>query len=116
MIEAILWILFIAACLLVSTVILLQEGKGGGLGEAFGGVGQQTFGVKAAGINKFTAYVSIVVVLLAIAITLLRSGTSMEFAEPPPAPTVPGLGEPGETAPAGGAGGQPAGGETGENP
>jgi preprotein translocase subunit SecG len=90
MLEAILWILFILACVLVGVVILLQEGKGGGLSEAFGGVGQQTFGVKAEGINKFTGWVSLVVVVLAIVITRVRSGdTVVELAETPPAEIAP---------------------------
>ena len=87
--EAILWILFVLACVLVSTVILLQEGKGGGLSEAFGGVGQQTFGVKAEGINKFTGWVSFIVVVLAIVITRVRSGESVVPFAPPPAAQAP---------------------------
>lgn len=74
MIESILWVLFTVCCVLVCAVILLQEGKGGGLGEAFGGAGAQTFGVKAEGINKFTAWVACIVIVLAIAITNMRSG------------------------------------------
>ncbi len=84
MIEPILWILFVLACVLVGVVILLQEGKGGGLSEAFGGVGQQTFGVKAEGINKFTGWVSLVVVVLAIVITKVRTGdTAVQLVDPP---------------------------------
>ena len=84
--EAILWILFVLACVLVSTVILLQEGKGGGLSEAFGGVGQQTFGVKAEGINKFTGWVSFIVVVLAVVITRIRTGDSVVNFAPASAP------------------------------
>ena len=40
--------------LLLIVVILLQESKGGGLAEAFGGIGAETFGVKSGGINRFT--------------------------------------------------------------
>jgi preprotein translocase subunit SecG len=97
--EAILWVLFVLACVLVSTVILLQEGKGGGLSEAFGGVGQQTFGVKAEGINKFTGWVSFVVVVLAIVITRLRTEESVvPFAPSPPAQGAPDSLEPGAPA------------------
>jgi len=105
--EAILWILFVLACVLVSTVILLQEGKGGGLSEAFGGVGQQTFGVKAEGINKFTGWVSFIVVVLAIVITRVRSGESVVSFAPPAqqAPADAGAAPvdagPGASAPAG---------------
>ncbi len=106
MFETILWIIFVVACCIVSFVILLQEGKGGGLGEAFGGAGQQTFGVKAAGINRFTGAVSLVVVVIAIAITLIRSDSStLAFSEPVAPlglPTDGAPAEPGGTAPAGG--------------
>lgn len=52
--KLVLWILLFGSALLMSVVILLQESKGGGLAEAFGGVGAETFGVKSGGINKFT--------------------------------------------------------------
>lgn len=48
------WILFFASAVLMTVIILLQEPKGGGLAEAFGGVGAETFGVKSGGINRFT--------------------------------------------------------------
>ena len=53
-IRILLWVLLFGSALLMSVVILLQESKGGGLAEAFGGVGAETFGVKSGGINKFT--------------------------------------------------------------
>jgi preprotein translocase subunit SecG len=86
MIESILWVLFMMGCVLVTGVILLQEGKGGGLGEAFGGAGAQTFGVKAEGISKFTAYVASGVVVIAILITQIRSaggGVTATLADAP---------------------------------
>jgi protein translocase SecG subunit len=48
------WVLFFLSAVLLTVVILLQESKGGGLAEAFGGVGAETFGVKSGGINRFT--------------------------------------------------------------
>ena len=53
-IRVILWIVFFGTAVLFAVIILLQEGKGGGLAEAFGGVGAETFGVKSGGINRFT--------------------------------------------------------------
>jgi preprotein translocase subunit SecG len=118
MFESILWVLFIFACLIVSGVILLQEGKGGGLGEAFGGAGQQTFGVKAAGINKFTGWVALAVVVLAVLITLVRgeSGVIVDgAAEPPAIPAgMPDAGAPPAGATTGAPGGAPAGEPGGE--
>ncbi|GDY01507.1 hypothetical protein LBMAG49_08360 [Planctomycetota bacterium] len=48
------WLLFFVSSVLLIIVVLLQESKGGGLSEAFGGVGAETFGVKSGGINKVT--------------------------------------------------------------
>jgi protein translocase SecG subunit len=48
------WFLFFASAVLMTIVVLLQESKGGGLAEAFGGTGAETFGVKTGGINRFT--------------------------------------------------------------
>ncbi|MCA8965813.1 MAG: preprotein translocase subunit SecG, partial [Planctomycetes bacterium] len=48
------WILFFLSAVLMTVVVLLQESKGGGLAEAFGGTGAETFGVKSGGINRFT--------------------------------------------------------------
>jgi preprotein translocase subunit SecG len=48
------WLLFFLSAVLLTIVVLLQESKGGGLAEAFGGMGAETFGVKSGGINRFT--------------------------------------------------------------
>ena len=74
--EPILWVIFTLGCIGVSGIILIQEGKGGGLGDAFGGAGAQTFGVKAAGIAKVTGYMAGGLVVVALAIALLRSDRS----------------------------------------
>ena len=67
----IFWILFfVSACLLIF-VILLQEPKGGGLAEAFGGMGAETFGVKSSGVNRFTVIVAAVFLLSAVVIQIL---------------------------------------------
>ncbi len=67
------WILFfLSACLLIF-IILLQEPKGGGLAEAFGGMGAETFGVKSAGVNRFTMIVASVFVLSAVLIHVFGS-------------------------------------------
>ncbi len=65
-IHILLWVLFFASSVLLSIIILLQEGKGGGLAQAFGGVGAETFGVKSGGINKFTFALAGVFVVSAI--------------------------------------------------
>lgn len=62
------WILFFLSALVMIVIILLQEGKGGGLADAFGGMGAETFGVKSGGINRFTFAVAGVFIASAIVI------------------------------------------------
>ena len=62
------WVLFFLSSVLLIAVILLQEGKGGGLAEAFGGVGAETFGVKSGGINKVTMTLAAVFCISALVI------------------------------------------------
>jgi len=48
------WILFFFSAAFMTPLILRQESKCGGLAEAFGGMGAETFGVKSGGINKLS--------------------------------------------------------------
>jgi preprotein translocase subunit SecG len=63
-----LYILFIVSAIVLVVVILLQEGKGGGLTGALGVSGQQTFGVGASGINKFTGWTGAIFLVTALGI------------------------------------------------
>ncbi len=113
---SLLWILFVLSALLLSLLILIQEGKGGGLAEAFGGQGAETFGVKATGVNYFTGGVAALMFLCAILINKCAYQTGgVHFApassqstpaNPNPTGTNPGDGGSGGTsgsqAPAGG--------------
>jgi protein translocase SecG subunit len=74
-VVVLLWIaLFLSAVLLIF-VVLIQEGKGGGLAAALGGAGTEAFGVKAGGINKFTAIVAAIFLLSAILLAAIRPTT-----------------------------------------
>ncbi|MBL8899972.1 MAG: preprotein translocase subunit SecG [Planctomycetes bacterium] len=53
-----MYLVIIGASLLLIAVVLLQEGKGGGFGDAFGGMGTETFGARVGGVNKFTASIA----------------------------------------------------------
>ncbi|KAA3609561.1 MAG: preprotein translocase subunit SecG [Planctomycetota bacterium] len=66
--EFLLYTIFFLAALLLTLIVLVQEGKGGGLTDAFGSSGQETFGVRAGGINRFTFGVFAVFVLSAMLI------------------------------------------------
>ena len=54
------YILFIIAAIVLVVVVLLQEGRGGGFGEALGSHGRETFGVGSKGINTFTGWTAAV--------------------------------------------------------
>ena len=60
MLETLLYIFFVMSAIVLIVVILLQEGRGGGFGQALGEHGQQTFGVAAQGIHKFTMWMAII--------------------------------------------------------
>jgi len=69
--HILLGVLFLVICFLLIIIILLQKGKGGGLGAAFGGMGSSAFGTRTG--DVFT-WVTIVLtglfLLLAIATNL----------------------------------------------
>ena len=66
MIDVLLYIAFVLFAIVLIVVILLQEGRGGGFGQALGEHGQQTFGVAAQGIHKFTMWVAILFLASAV--------------------------------------------------
>ena len=71
MIEILLYIVFVLSAIVLIIVVLLQEGRGGGFGQALGEHGQQTFGVAASGIHKFTLGVAGVFLASAVLIHAL---------------------------------------------
>ncbi len=72
MVITLLYIVFVLAAIVLITVVLIQEGKGGGLGDAFGGQAQQSFGVGAKGVNRFTSYVATAFLACAVMIHILH--------------------------------------------
>ncbi len=64
--TTLLYIIFVLSAIVLIVVILLQEGRGGGFGQALGEGGQQTFGVGAKGINTFTGYTAAVFLVSAL--------------------------------------------------
>jgi preprotein translocase subunit SecG len=67
------YLIFILSAIVLIVVILLQEGKGGGFGgESLGGHGQQTFGVAAGGIQKFTGVTALVFLASAVTIHIIN--------------------------------------------
>jgi preprotein translocase subunit SecG len=71
-ITTILYVLFAIDAVLLVTIVLLQEGKGGGLGGAFGGAGGEIFGHGAGGINKATGILAGVLFVIAVGIAVIE--------------------------------------------
>ena len=92
--RVILFIAFIASSLFLIVIILLQEGKGGGLAGAFGGMGGEAFGVGTGGINKATSLLAAIFIGTAIILGATQS-TSLapESDQPVQEQPVDGAGE-----------------------
>lgn len=71
-ITTILYVLFAIDSILLIGIVLLQEGKGGGLGAAFGGAGGEIFGHGVGGINKATGILATVLFAIAVGIALIE--------------------------------------------
>jgi len=114
--TTLLYIVFVLAAIVLIVVILLQEGRGGGFGQALGDHGQQTFGVGAKGINTFTGYTAAVFLVSALVLHAMNRGSAptsvMDTIGPEDVYNPAGVGaapSPGDSGPAGGA---PSGGGT----
>ena len=91
MLAVFLYIVFVLAAIVLIVVILLQEGRGGGFGQALGEHGQQTFGVAAQGIHKFTMWVAFFFLASAVTLHVLNrsegEGSVLDTAVTPADPT-----------------------------
>ena len=87
-IKSVMMFLLMFGALLLMLIVLIQEPKGGGLSSAFGGVGAETFGVQTGGVNKFTAWVAGIWMLLAVLFAAIREdggeAPSLRDTEAPP--------------------------------
>ncbi|MDY6913898.1 MAG: preprotein translocase subunit SecG, partial [Planctomycetota bacterium] len=75
--------LFIVICLLLIMVILLQKGRGGGLGAMFGGAGSSAFGTRTGDVFTW------VTVVLTAMFLLMAIGTTLIFRPKPQTVDVP---------------------------
>ena len=71
-----LYIVFVLSAIVLVTVILLQEGQGGGFTDALGSAGKQAFGVKARGIQSFTGFVAVLWIVSGLGIHLMNRSQS----------------------------------------
>jgi preprotein translocase subunit SecG len=109
--STLLYIVFVLAAIVLVVVVLLQEGRGGGLTDALGTSGQQTFGVGASGINRFTGITAAVFLGSALMIHFVNRQTTSVFGPDEAPPPIPASSTPipGGAQPSGG-GSQDAGG------
>ena len=84
--------LFVLTCLILSLVILLQQGRGGDIASAFGGSSSQAaFGARSGAtlLTKATSIAAALFMILALALSIIgQRGTSSVVsgtAAPPPA-------------------------------
>ena len=114
LVRGIITVLFVAICVLLIVVILLQKGRGGGLAGAFGGAGgYSAFGAKTG--DVFT-WITIALTTMFVLVAIVGNYTFVPEEPPPPTPTVapaeapdPGGQVPAEPAPIGARGtNQPA--------
>ena len=68
-------IIHIFVCLVLMFVVLLQQGKGGGMGSAFGGASAQVFGGSGAGniLTRATAICAGIFMLTSVSLAYLSS-------------------------------------------
>jgi len=72
-----LTILYVFVCTFLIFVVLLQAGRGGGMGAAFGGGSQSVFGGAGAGnfLTKLTVVMAALFMLLSATLAFLSSGS-----------------------------------------
>jgi preprotein translocase subunit SecG len=68
-------ILHVFVCLVLMFVVLLQQGKGGGMGSAFGGASAQVFGGSGAGniLTRATAICAGIFMLTSVSLAYMSS-------------------------------------------
>lgn len=101
--QTFLSIVHVVACIFLILVVLLQQGRGGGLGSAFGGGsgGQQVFGGRGAGnlLTRLTAAFAIVFMGTSVTLAYLASAGDIKLKAKPSTTTAPTQQLPAATAP-----------------
>ena len=87
-------VVFFLSAVLLMVIVLLQEGKGGGLASALGGQGAETFGVSSGGVNKVTLWLAGIFLVSALGHTMAYKSTVQLLRD-----ENRGRPEPGRTAP-----------------
>ncbi|MDI1451153.1 preprotein translocase subunit SecG [Polyangium sp. 6x1] len=80
MLTTLLNVIHVIVCIFLILVVLLQQGRGGGLGSAFGG-GAQVFGGRGAGnfMTRLTAICAAIFMLTSMSLAYLSSAGDREL-------------------------------------
>src|ERR1043165_7918643 len=75
MLQTFIDIIHVFVCIVLMLVVLLQQGKGGGMGAAFGGGTAQVFGGRGAGniLTRATAICAAIFMLTSVSLAYLSS-------------------------------------------
>src|SRR5262245_57885597 len=75
MLQTFINIIHVFVCMVLIAVVLLQQGKGGGMGAAFGGATTQVFGGRGAGniLTRATAVCAAIFMLTSVSLAYLSS-------------------------------------------
>jgi len=81
MLQTFLNIVHIFVCFFLILVVLLQQGRGGGMGSAFGGASAQVFGGRGAGnfLTRLTAICAVVFMGTSMSLAYLSSAGDREL-------------------------------------
>jgi len=101
LITVLCYILFVVAAIVLIVVVLLQEGRGGGFGEALGSHGRETFGVGSKGINTFTGWTAAIFLGSALLIHVLNRQAANDSILGDDAPSMSATPGAGDAPPAG---------------
>jgi preprotein translocase subunit SecG len=94
--TTVLVIVHVIVCLALIMIVLLQHGKGAGIGAAFGGSSQTVFGSTGAApfLAKLTAVAAILFMVTSLGLTFLgrqQEPSVMQAPAQPPAQTAPAM-------------------------
>lgn len=75
MLSTFINIIHVFVCMVLVLVVLLQQGKGGGMGSAFGGASAQVFGGRGAGniLTRATSICAAIFMLTSVSLAYLSS-------------------------------------------
>jgi preprotein translocase subunit SecG len=81
MLQTFLNIVHVFVCLFLILVVLLQQGRGGGMGSALGGASAQVFGGRGAGnfMTRLTAICAVVFMVTSISLAYIASSGDREL-------------------------------------